>query len=525
VAGYVAWPRQHVFGLSIEQELSNSADSIPRAREASIATHSATYLVGAVIATIGALILLPVYTHALSPAAYGLLETILRFVNMCMIVAFVGLRQAFLRFYFDHDTQAWHKTVTSTAVAANASIAIVIVAPIVVLAALLIGQMELSTELGRSALSMESMIALSAWLLFESIFMLGLSFLQVQLRSKAFVLAQAARTILLVVSNYTLLQLLGLGLEGALLGNLITAVVSGLIAGIGLLRWSGVRISRPALQQMVVYGLPYIPSAVLMYVIMNADRFALVYFGAIASLGILSLASKIGEMTLNVFVSPIENVWAPYALRVRNDPDGPWKIGKMYTRYAALCVLLALGVSLLAPFVVELLATDAYEAASALVPIVAIGWVFGMLAVLSDIGILISKRTHLKPIIYALTALIAVCLQVVLTPRAGVLGAATATALSGIAMFLITRAVSSRLYRFVTAPRDFLSITLAAAFAYWSGHSVGAALDHTLGNVLAAVVGTAIYATALHFTRVITIGEIAEVANQLGLPALKRLLR
>ena len=48
--------------------------------------------------------MLPVYTHALVPAQYGLLETALRFVNVCLLIGFLGIRQAYVRFYFDNPS-------------------------------------------------------------------------------------------------------------------------------------------------------------------------------------------------------------------------------------------------------------------------------------------------------------------------------------------------------------------------------------------------------------------------------------
>ena len=137
------------------------------------------------------------------------------------------------------------------------------------------------------------------------------------------------------------------------------------------------------------------------------------------------------------------------------ETSGPKKIGTLYTKFVAMYVFMALGVSLSAPIGVSLLAKADYGFAATLVPIIALGWVFNVLTTLSDIGILISKKTWMKPLANGVVSVIAVALQYVLTPRYGVIGAAVGTALSYMALFLIIRTISQRAYRMVTRPAIF----------------------------------------------------------------------
>jgi hypothetical protein len=51
------------------------------------AQHSLVYIIGSVISVVGGMLMVPVYTRALSPSDYGVLDTILRFVTMCIGVA------------------------------------------------------------------------------------------------------------------------------------------------------------------------------------------------------------------------------------------------------------------------------------------------------------------------------------------------------------------------------------------------------------------------------------------------------
>jgi O-antigen/teichoic acid export membrane protein len=469
--------------------------------------HSAVYFIGSLVAVLGGVLMLPVYTHALAPGQYGLLETMLRFVSVCMAVGFVGVRQGYARFYFENDTEQWHRSLTFTVVIANVGIACFVMLPVLTLVALL------GKHLGAPDLPVTMGAVLAAWLAGEATFMLGLTQLQVRMRSSQYVLAQVARLSILLGANYFFLHQLRMGFEGAILGNLVAALASGIAAALLMLRGRGLHWSSEHCRKTLQYGLPYIPTALLTYLQTNADRFAILLFGSMPSLGLLSLASKIGEMALSVFYAPVESVWTPFAFRVHADPDGPQRIGGLFTRYVALCVLLALGVSLAAPLAVRLLATSSYASAAGLVPIVALGWVFNVLAELSDIGILIAKKTHLKPRVAAAAAVIAVLLQLCLTPTFGIFGAATATALTYCALFVINMLVARRLYRFVAHGRDFIAIACAAAGGYALGCTVYFYCPTIAGTVLGAAVGLLAYAFILIACQVASLREIRALTS------------
>ena len=455
--------------------------------------------------------MVPVYTRALSPSDYGLLDTILRFVAMCISVAFLGTRQAYQRLYFDNRTAAQDRTLTSTVVLANFAVSIAVLFPILMLASLA------GRTFGANQLTVPRTIVLAAWIAFEANYMIGLSYLQVRLRSRQFVTAQSVRLLLLITINITLLGLFHLGLNGALAGNLAASVLSGSFTAIVLLRSAGLRISTKLLKEIAAFGLPYIPTVIFAYIIGNADRLALIHFGAVTSLGLLALAAKIGEFALMIFIGPVDNLWCPFALSVFGDADGPKRIGLLYTKFVAMCVFMALGASLVAPIGVSVLTHSGYEFASRLVPIIALGWVFNVLTTLSDIGILIAKKTWMKPLTSGLASLVAVALQFLLTSRFGVIGAAVATTLTSMAFFLIVKTISQRFYAITTRPRDFLIIVVSGAIALLVGTSLSYAYSSIWVTLAASFLGPLTYGGVLLRTGIIERADVGLIASGLGL--------
>jgi O-antigen/teichoic acid export membrane protein len=400
---------------------------------------------------------------------------------------------------------------TSTVVLANFAVAILVLFPLLALVSLA------GRNLGAGEITVPRSAALALWIAFEATYMLGLSHLLVRMRSRQFVIAQSIRLLLLLSLNVTMLRVFKLDIDGALIGNLAASVLSGLLTAVVLLRSGGLQISSKYFKEVVTFGLPYIPTVVFFYVIGNADRLALIHFGAVASLGLLALAGKIGELALMVFAGPVDNVWSPYALGVFADADGPKKIGAMYTKFVALYVFMALGASLAAPIGVSLLAKPDYAFAARLVPIVAIAWVFNVLTTLSDIGILISKKTWMKPLASGLVSVIAVALQWVLTPRFGVIGAAASTALTYMALFLVIRIISQRFYLMETRSRDFLIIAVSASSTLLVGTYITNAYTSLWVSLAVSILGVAAYGISLWQSGVIETADIRSVASRVGI--------
>src|SRR4051794_39746896 len=79
-----------------------------------LARHSAIYGVGGLVSRVLATILLPLYTHYLSPRAYGQVEAITAATAVLAIALQLGISNAFFRFYYDAKEQRDKLTVVRT---------------------------------------------------------------------------------------------------------------------------------------------------------------------------------------------------------------------------------------------------------------------------------------------------------------------------------------------------------------------------------------------------------------------------
>ena len=79
-----------------------------------LAKHSAVYGMGAVVARLIGVFLLPVVTRYLTRADVGAVETLISLTVVLVIVLRMGISMAFFRFYFDAEDDAGRTTVVRT---------------------------------------------------------------------------------------------------------------------------------------------------------------------------------------------------------------------------------------------------------------------------------------------------------------------------------------------------------------------------------------------------------------------------
>ena len=71
-----------------------------------LSRHSAIYGIGGLVSRVIAVLLLPLYTHYLTPADYGKIETLLALTTVMGLLLRAGITSAFFRFYFDAEDDA-----------------------------------------------------------------------------------------------------------------------------------------------------------------------------------------------------------------------------------------------------------------------------------------------------------------------------------------------------------------------------------------------------------------------------------
>jgi O-antigen/teichoic acid export membrane protein len=445
--------------------------------------HSAIYGLGGLVSRILAVLLLPLYTRYLTTSDYGQIETLIALVTVLTIVLQFGISSAFFRFYFDAEDDAGRRLVLRTSfwfTMTMATLGLVVVAAL----ATPIAQW-LFHDAGATNLVRASAVALWAQLNYMQL----TNLFRVEERSVAFVLASLTNILITVGATLVLVVALDKGPLGVIVGN-FTGTLVVYLALLGYRREQlGLQMSRPLLRQMNHFGLPLVPSALLLWVTNFSDRFFLVKLTDTSEVGLYSVGVRVASAMV-LLLTAFRMAWPAFAYSIKNDDEARQTYAWVLTYLVLVSTWIATGLTLLSPWIVDWLTTPKFASASRVVGPLAFAAVsFGGYIVLA-IGIGRARRTQFNWVITGVAALVNVVLNLTLIPPYGMMGAAIATAAAYTVMFVGMAWWSQRVF---PVPYQWRRVVTAAA----AGIALSAAGKLVGGGLPVAVALSVLYPLAL----------------------------
>jgi O-antigen/teichoic acid export membrane protein len=438
-----------------------------------LARHSAVYGFGSLVSRFIAVLLLPVYTRYLSPADYGLIETLIALSAVLTVLLAAGVKSAFFRFYFDDEdkrrvirTSFWFTMASGTA---GLLAGLALAGPI---SELLFDTSE-HADLVRAAF-----VGLWAHVNYEQM----TSIFRVEQRSVAYLIATLINLGLTVGATLILVVALGKGPIGVIIGNFTGT----LIVYAGLLAYRreqlGFELDGPLLREMNRFGMPLVPSALFLWVLNFSDRFFLVKLAGAREVGLYSIGVRMASAII-LFLAAFRTAWPAFAYSIEDDAEAKRTYSFVLTYIVVVTSWMALALGVLAPWLVRLLTTEEFYSAERVVaPLAFAAAAFGAYIVVV-IGIGRVRRTRSNWVITGVAAALNVGLNLLLIPEYGMMGAAVATIGAYGTLFLAMAWKAQRLY---PVPYQWRRVTTAFGAAV-ALTVVGRVLDLPLAAAIALV--------------------------------------
>lgn len=197
-------------------------------------------------------------------------------------------------------------------------------------------------------------------------------------------------------------------------------------------------------REMIVYSIPMIANALAWWVNNASDRYVVVFFCGLAANGIYSVASKIPSI-LNVFQTIFNQAWSLSAVKDFDPNDESGFFANTYKVYNCLMTVLCSAIIISDKFLAKFLYAKNFYIAWKYVPWLTIAILFGALS--GYIGGFFTAVKDSKA--YAKSTMIGaisnVVLNLIFTPIIGPLGAAIATTVCYVIVWLI-RYIQSKKY-------------------------------------------------------------------------------
>ena len=224
-------------------------------------------------------------------------------------------------------------------------------------------------------------------------------------------------------------------------------------------------IIRPAIR----FGLPLLPAGYAIWGLNWLDRLFLVHYQTLTEIEIYSVAYGLGYMIIQIFVNPI---WALYPgsaaeLHNRADSEGVDRLLHNVTYGILVFSVPAIaGLWVLCEPIMTLVAGPAFRSGALVMPIVALAYLFHMLASFGDIAVGLAYRQHLATVSIFLAVIVNAVLNFILIPTHGIMGAAFATLAAFIVQFGVSTVMAIRsgpFWKIISKPWRIVAATVIMA--------------------------------------------------------------
>jgi O-antigen/teichoic acid export membrane protein len=451
--------------------------------------HSAIYGLGGLVQRILAVLLLPVYTRYLSRADYGTVETLVALTTVLVITLRLGITNAFFRFYFDSPEPAARRLVLRTSFWFTMGMATL---------GLVLGVLfsrEISTVLFGSSAEWEVVAAAFVGLWAQMNYEQLTSLFRVEERSVAYVTASLTNIGLTIGATLVLVVALDAGPLGVIVGG-FTGTLIVYAALLGYRREQlGLQFDRDLLRRMNRFGIPLVPSALFLWVTNFSDRFFLLKLVDQEEVGLYSVGARIAS-AMALLLTAFRLAWPAFAYSIEDDAEAKRTYSFVLTYLVAITTWVALGLGLLAPWLVRLIAAPAFaESADVVGPLAFAVVPFAGYVVLA-IGIGRMRRTQFNWVVTGAAAIVNVALNLLLIPPYGMMGAAIATIAAFSTMFVGMTWWAQRIYPVAYQWRRVVTAAGVGVALFAVGKLVGGGLPVALALSLAypvALLATGFY--------------------------------
>ncbi len=446
-----------------------------------LAKESLAYGVSSLFSRFLNFLLVPFYTHVLTPSAFGVNSIVFALVAFLNVVYQAGFDSAYLRLAHDAD-ETDRKRLFSTALWSQAGLAVLFTVPFL-LAAPWIGKAFNIPWENRDLFRLAAVI-----LALDTLSVVPMAHLRYRHQALRFASIRLGNVAVNIAGNLVFVLWLHQGLRGIFLANILASFFTLVLLSPVLMENLRAFCDGPTFRALLRFGLPFMPAGLYGIVNEMAGRLFLgrlspadlarLYPGrgwdVLHLTGLFSTAWKLGVFGL-LLVQMYRLAWQPFFLRHQRDADAPALFGRvlrlllLFIGACGLALMLFLDKLVSFPIHGKILIAKPFWDGLPIVPGVLLAYAMQAWFIHFTLGIYIAKQTRWLVWINGIGAAITVALNLLLVPYFGLWGAVwAAVACYAVMAFLMTRK-SQSLFPIDLAWRRLLPVMLWLALCFAAG--------------------------------------------------------
>lgn len=392
-------------------------------------SHSFVYGMARIASALASFILLPIYTHYLSPKDYGIIELLSMLTDFSAIFFGARVGQSFLRYYGMSKEQDRRSQILGSA------FSVVSVIHLVGVSILVVGASVISRFLLGDAQYAQLVMLFAIALLFGGMSEIPMTYLRAESKAFYFLGFSLYRLILQICLNLLFVVHLDKGVFGVAVASVLAQGIYTTTLIVVVSRHKRFSFSMELAKELLSFSAPIIVAAVSMFIITYGDRYFIRLHMDLTAVGIYALAYKFGFMLFSIGWSPFQTMWDAERYNVYKNKNQHAMYPIIFSFVSVLFIYVGFGMSIWVDPVLHLMSDKSFWSAAGLVPIILLAYIFVALTGFVNMGIFISAKTKYFGIITLATAVATVAGYATMIPRFGLYGAAWVTVIAFFARF------------------------------------------------------------------------------------------
>ena len=265
------------------------------------------------------LVLMPLYTTALTAGEYGTAELLNSAIEIVLPLLSAGVVEALYRFSIDDDVPKDELFAGSLVVLGGGALCTGVLC-----------------ALGSALWNMEHAAAFFVLFCSVCVFKATTQLARGMGHVRRFVVYGLINALAMVASTYLLLVRAHAGIEGYLWSYTIGYLVGGLVAFLGSAEYrllAPFRVDRALLRRMLVYSLPLVPNLLSWWLVSVSGRYVVLWGSGLVAAGLFTAASKMPSL-INIVASVFQQAWQYSTAREIDSPDRGAFFGSVLRGYS-----------------------------------------------------------------------------------------------------------------------------------------------------------------------------------------------
>lgn len=379
------------------------------------------FTIGNLASKLIAFFLIPLYTNILTTKEYGTIDLVITICTIAVPVLTLNIMEGIMRFNLDEKSNKNKIT----------KIGILILGCGVVIGLILIPISQRFNQISHLSLLIYFYVIASAS---SQIFLADLRGKELLLQ---YSIGNVLNTFLIAVFNILFLLVFKLGLSGYLLAyaisNLLISIYA-LIVGKGFLAFNE-KIDIVKMREMLKYSIVLIPNSFMWWIMNSSDHIMVTSMIGVAENGIYAISYKLPTL-ISTFTGIFNQAWSYSAIKENGSTDEEKYNNSVLNHMISIVMIIGVAMMVIVKPFLKIYVQENYFEAWKYTPFLIIGCVYLTLGTFMSTSYTVHKDSKGYLISGSFGALINIMLNFVLIPIIGVYGAAIATCLSYIFVFI-----------------------------------------------------------------------------------------